>query len=614
MNNLQRFIKIGIYYPDGHSVADQAASSFIKLLDKVAGDDVIFVRFDLTDVAIFIQDIKLDQALPSVRQFHDLLFSIGISTLEMHRDITVDEMRLLLSKLLVLRSEVQRSRDFRTLEITGMPSTVKIRKREFVAGKTGKGADDQVAQETIDHLLFALTTRGLNDEQILSCRRLLESIPDTLQKRQLAGSDLPSVTWDDVEKLLGRVAESIHPSDQGKITSPPASHRNVDALTAILRSLEGSAGGVQSRKAIDLLIHQVKGSSENPHAKDQTVTKPVKSKKRTKMTVNRLNQTMTPLKAVAMPDDLGENSRSEALSVLMQILGKKQRLYTSMSLNDALRDSLRAPLNAHEWHVVVRGTQALIKRLDRERFEAALMMILEILRRSEHANTLIFLRDICRGGTKEDFEVCWPFLVNELFTTGTMREPELFQEICSIAGVFAPQDMHKNLPRVERLDALAKKNIVPVVFSPPPAALHPLFVLLLGSSRSRYICDQLISGLKKNPIGWLDKAVVPLMNAASKPHHQFIIDLLKQKLSDKPDNKLQKKGAAIIVEGLPQIQLEQRGEKWVVDTIRSLGRINVPDGRRVLNEILKSKHYLIVPDWPREARKAAGLSLRRGRR
>ncbi len=615
MNSLQRFIKIGIYYPDGHDVAGQAAGTFLSLLNKIVGKDASSLRFDVTEETIVLQGTELDISLVSVNHFHELLHSLSVATLDMHRDITADELRLFLSRLLSLRVKVQTAHDFHQIKITGMPSTIKIHQKSFSASRStssgqGSGVGDS-SQPTIDNLLSSLTDRGLNSEEVSACRQLLESIPEALEKRQIAESGLPSVTWDDVELLLSRVAKSIHASDgRDKKGEDPGEHQNIDVLTAILKSLEGSVGGQKSQEAVNLLVSQIKGvspHSEDENEKDSKVARPNDT---TGISIKELQDLLSSLKKATFPEDLSESSRSEDLSVLMQMLGQEQSIYAAMRVEEVLRDCLRAPLEAREWRIVVLGTQQLLKALDKEAFEMALMMMLKILRRSEHANTLIFLRDVCQGLIKEEFVSCWPFLVNECFIEGPIENSELFQEICAIVALLSQHEMYINLPRLLRLDALAEKRIAPALFSSLHADLKILFILLFDSPRASYLFEQLIPGLQRHPLGWLDQAVNPLLESTNESHQQFIVELLQQDDPDKPSKSLKRKGAVIVVDKLQDIGPEQRGQEWVVMTIGAMARVKIPEGQSLLKKILKSRRFLIIPEWPRVARRAAREALR----
>ena len=608
MNSLHRFFKIGIYYPDGHTIADQVAASVLSLLRIIAGKKATYLRFVVSENTLSLQSIELDHSLASVKHFHDLLYSLRISILDIHRDITADEFRLFLSRLLFLRTKIQHYSDFQQIEITGMPSTIKISQLTFLASQSAANAEcsGDSSQPTIDYLLSSLVQHGLHEEQVSMCRQLLETIPEALEKRQISESDLPSVTWDDVEKLLRNVAKSIHSEeDQDKDTHLPEQHQNVDALVAILKSIEGTAGGTKSREAVNLLMKVAKGTPPKSLNDKQDIPEVVALNEQPTITIKELYQAIEPLKKISLPVGLGKNSRAEELSVIMQMLGQKHQSNTTLKMQKILRDCLSAPLEPREYRIVVRGMRYLLATLGRKQLEAVLLMFLEILRRSEHTTPLRFLYDVSQELSKEELITCWPFLMNEAFTVGPKADPDLFKEICTINSILTRQDMHSNLAHLESLDGLSKKCIAPAVFSPPPFSLHPLFILLLNSSHAPYIYEQLVLGLTRHNLGWLDQVVMPLLDSTLPSHQQFIIDLFRQETPDKPSEHLKKTGGTIIVDRLLTITSELRNAEWVAGAIAALGTVRIAGAQELLHNILTSKHYMFFYDWPKACRNAA---------
>ncbi len=314
MNNLHRFFKIGIYYPAGHAVADQAAASFIRSLNKIAGKEATHVRFTLSENSLTIQGIEVDISQAAAHYFHNLLYSLSIAGLDIHRDITADELRLFLSRLLFLRTSLQNSRDFKEIKITGLPPTVKAHQLTFLASTSAEGHEGSgdSSQPTIDYLLSSLKQHGLKDEQISVCRQLLDSIPDALQNRQIAESDLPSVTWADVEKLLRSVAQSMDSSGQEGGALQPRHHQNIDVLVAILKSLEGDKKESKSRDAVNLLVTMVKGSQPKPEGGDQEKAKPMRRHDPPGMTLDEFQQALELLKERSLPKNLHGNNRRKS--------------------------------------------------------------------------------------------------------------------------------------------------------------------------------------------------------------------------------------------------------------------------------------------------------------
>ncbi len=612
MNSLQRIFNTGLYYPSGHDVVDLAMGSFLHSLRKILGDNNSFLHFAVTETTLTLQDIELDIQLPSVKTFHKLLHALSITALDIHRDITTNEALLFVRKLISFRARIQNCRNFSELEIIGLPATVKIHQLQFLSTKstaTGDGSGD-ASQPTIDYLLSSLAEHGIQQEQLSICRRLLQSIPAALEKRQPAESNLPSVTWGDVEKLLFGLAETIESSSQNTATSPPLEKQhNIDPLIAILKSLEGTEEATQAREAIDLLIHLTRDSLPQLEQYHSDASIGLRLGDRTGISIKQLKEDLLFQAKHSLPTHLFANDRGEQLSILMLILGRNPPLQVMMRIQEVLRDCLSTALEPREWKIVTGGMSQLVKNLNDDRLHFVFIMFIDFFRRSRYTSSLIFLRDVCQSLTVTEFATCWPFLINELFIQGSQTEPELFRELSAISGRLPHHYMRKKLPYLKRLDALSEKKIVSIFFSPPPPELYPLLVLLLKSSQAAYICEKLIKGLKEQAICWLDKGVIPLLDSRSLSDQRFLLELLRQKNPSNPVQGLKKKGVEIIIERLPEITVEQRKDEWVVDSIAALSHIRLRTARNLLENIIQSRRYLIIPLWPGPARAAARKAL-----
>lgn len=618
MSALQRIFTIGVYYPSQHGVVDQAMSSFLHFFKKILGDKTSFLHFAVSEAMLTIQEIELDMQLPYVKFFHNLLYKLNIISLDIHRAITADEALLFVRKLISFRARIQNCRNFSEIKITDLPETIKIRQLQFLTTQasssyTGDDSGD-ASQPTIDYLLSSLSERGAKKEQLELCRQLLQSIPTALKERPLVEHDLPSVTWDDVEKLLFDLAESIEcASPDPKAGAPLGTHRryyNTDPLIAVLLSLEDSEEKARSKEAINLLIDLTRGAL--PHAENQegNVSIGLRAQDRSDISLEQFRQELVTLEEHSLPKDFFANERSEQLSILMMMIGQNPPLQVMIKVQEALRDCLTGDLEAKEWKIVIAGMSHLVKTLDAERLHFVFVMFLKLLRHSGHASPLLFLRDVCQRLTMTEFAICWPFLINELLVQGPQKDPDVFRELCVVYKDFPQQEMRRKIPQLKLLDALSEKKIAPDIFSPPPPELYPILAVLLRSSQAAYISEKLINGLQEQAVSWLDRAVMPYLDSYSSADQRFLFELFRQANPAKPSQSLKGIGGQIIVERLPALPVEQRAEEWVVDSIEALSRIRVRGAQQLLSNIVQSRNYLVIPEWPRSARAAARKALR----
>ncbi|MDX2472592.1 MAG: hypothetical protein QNL91_02695, partial [Candidatus Krumholzibacteria bacterium] len=60
---------------------------------------------------------------------------------------------------------------------------------------------------------------------------------------------------------------------------------------------------------------------------------------------------------------------------------------------------------------------------------------------------------------------------------------------------------------------------------------------------------------------------------------------------------------------LYRLPAERRGEPWVTEAIRWLGKLGTSKSRTVLKKILNEKKLLVIPAWPAACRDAARDAL-----
>ncbi len=639
MNAMQRVLNVGLYYPIGHTMADQAIGSFLKSVQKTSTqktgrkNSTACLRFGLAEQRFFLQKKELDRKVPAVRTFHDMFSALHITSLDIRCDINADEARNFFQEIIAYHAKVKSCRDFSQMMITGLPEAIKVRQINFTSGASASPSEvsdeedkkykKNSSQPTIEHLLSSLMDRGIQEEMLSICRQLLQSVQQSLEERELNGSGLASVTWEDVEKLLFGLADYIQSSAQTDTEKPLEDRYNIDGLLALLTALDDPKADTQSKqavkKAVKLLVESTKGLG--PDQEDQKNKKKPAENKKSLRPQDRIDTSLEDLKkglqslqslqslqnlqgrgAVSLPL---QNSRREELAVLLLALGTSHQLQTLLNIQQALFNCFRTALEEDEWIILLQGAGQLFKDLEKERLYFVFNLLLQVLRSSPHVSSLTFLRDLCRQLIDDELILFWPLFVNELLVEGGREEPEIFQELSTIAGSFPPEKICRAIPCLKKLDALAERRIAEDIFLSPPDDLHFLFRILLASSQAAYFSTKLIQGLKKHPLSWLDRAVLPCLDTRLQGDQQFIGKLFQQANPAKPNVAFKKEGAAIIVAKLRNLSFEQRREPWVAESIAALSKVHLLEGYSLLVEIAQDKQFLLLAKWPRAARLAA---------
>lgn len=616
MNAMQRVYNISLYYPIGHNMADQAIDSFLSAVKKNVDKKSGYLHFGVTEQVLSLQENELNTKQPAVKTFYNMFSALHIASLDIHRDMNADEARCFFGEIISRNAKVRTCRDFSKMIIRGLPETVQIRQLNFVASDAvdTDGDANDTSQPTLEYLLSSLMERGIPEEMLSICRQLLQSVQDTLEKRQINNSGLASVTWEDVEKLLFGLAEFIQSSFQDESVTPLEERYNIDALIAILTAMDDPCADTQSKqavkKAVNLLVDITKGPVPETEEDVPKEKKSLRPGDRIDISIEELKKELVLLEGEHSATQLFQHNRSEQLSVLMLILGSSLQVRALLDIQQAFSDCFTTVLESDEWHILVQGMRQLFKILDRERLHFILVLLLQALRSSPHTSSLVFIRDICRELTDDELIAFGPFLINELLVEGMEKDPSVFQELSVVAGHLPKQDMRDAFPCLKQLNALAERKIAANIFLSRSPDVYFLFRFLLESSQTTYFCKKLMNGLRKRPLGWLDKAVLPLLDNSSRADQQFIINLFQQDDPAHPGLALKEEGAAIIVERLQKLSLEQRKEQWVTESIAALSRVRVLAAYSLLVEIARDKQFLLIAKWPKPARIAALKALK----
>ncbi len=612
---LERVFKIGVYYPSGHAMCDQAADLFLRALIKVVAKAPA-LRFECGRDTLSVQGFELDPALRGVRGFRELLNEVGVSAIDIDSTVTAADLHRFVMQMLAYRNRIRGAHDFQQVIIEGMPPTVTVEHLEFVARDLdandagGPGGLDS-ANPSLEALLATLLKHGLTPQEMARCRRLLEAVPGYLQANRFDGVALPQVSWLDVEKLLLRAAKQPAGGPDDGSAGQRSPSANLDALAAIFAALGEKEAATDPRQAIDLLVAL---SRRTPPAAEPTATpaaagaapsaaKPAPTEEPSLVELRAAMAACAEM--VCGGPLLGSEHRGELITILVQFLQRDQKPQVQLRIQKQLRDILRTPMQPAERQITVDGVRHLLGLGDPERLHGALRIVLEALRSSEHGLPLGFLCDVVRGRPREDLLALWPFLVNELLLTGGRQHEETFAEACAAVIRPTPAEMEAGLPVLETLESLRDRRCARDVFAPPPTALYPVFATLLHSPHAPFIGDQLLSGLRYKPLSWLSEAVMPLLGRFQPKHRRFLIEILELGDRDEIPAETAESAGKILAEALPRLPRENRREPWVPVAVGAVARLPVPGGAEFLREVQHSRRFLVAHEWPDSCRRAA---------
>ncbi len=610
MNSLQRLFKIGLYYPSGHAILDKATYRFLDMLEKLAGDKRQ-VTIGIFNTTLVVEDIELDKDQPHVRDFNLMLSTLGISAISIDKHISAAEILDFVRKMTAYKGRVQSSRQFIQVDVGGLPPSVTIEQKEFLARAESVTAGDGEAADNLESFVASLADHGLSDEEIHKCRTLLDNLPQQMTRTDIDISDLPYASWDDVARLLARAVRGGNIDKDGRLLA--SSHSNINALAAILKNLELETRDRKSREAINLLISIIKKPLEDTpleSAEKDTLTRrsfPAKPAVDVRQIQNfadkqRLNS-----------DILAKLSRSshdnEILSILIQLCHFEQSLSKQIRMQYLMRETLSKQLSEKTWKILSGGLHAIASSGKQTRLAATLHLVLEPIRRSTHASTLQLFQQIVKLCDREALRLLWPHLVNELLVVGSSRDKIIYHSLCQTAARMPNEHMVAALPQLQGLESFQESKIASDIFHAVSPSCFPLFAFLLKTDIERYVSERVLGGLRRNPRDWLIKGVSPLLDMSQQEHKLFLYSYLRQAFQKTLSAPLKKIAARIITENLPLLSQERRSEQWVEGSIAALGQLPAERSAELLKQIAGGRKLLFIPDWPAPCRSAAEKAL-----
>ena len=616
LESLHRIFKIGIYYPAGHAVLNQAAEQFQRNLTDVV-DTRRSVVVELRGDAILVEQVEIQRLTRAVEEFRKLLNDLGIWTLEIDHGILLAELLQLVKCLLLGRSQLQGKKDFTMGELQDLPASVKIRQKEFMIDESSiivGGGDDDDEGHGLNSVFEILVEQGFERAQIDQCKRFLNSLADKFSGRKLDLRGLPSVTWADVRKLLVKVVTSAYRRNEGGAL---VVQNDLNALSSIFAGLERQAEDRETKETISLLISvfgRFSPSQTQPAAgkgagrlRDEAI--PVMTIEQLQEFVGKNYVHASILERISLGD------RCEELSILLQLLQGQPEEMVLDRIRKNLRSVLALGLSDREIELVANGLAALLNGGVTDTFEETLALVTVMLRSPSLPTSLQFLERLYRKIDPARLDAAWTVIVNELLMVGRDEKGEVFDRLAAIASSLPDEEMRRLWQRLEEMDVFQSKKMATDIFDPAARRSYRLFSFLLNTSMKKAISARVLDALRAHPPDWMIEAVAPLLQPLVPNHMKFLQAylLLARKSNEVPLSMLAMAGN-LVVQHLPEVTDEQKSEPWVLKTIQAMPEMQVEQTRTVLNQIITEKRVMLMPRWPSACRKTANEAMARLKR
>ncbi len=609
-----RLFKIGIYYPLGHVVLDQAAGKFIQQLRETF-PACNTIRLEVEKDRLLLEKMVLPHAAPFIRDLHALLASLGIGTLLIERTISHKQLLQFVRSILAWRVQLQNTGSSLRFKIADLPESIKVTERQYPIDKqTGVVADSEpFDRQKIEEICAVLGKQGLSEVHVRKCRDFLVKLSAQEKEKKIELQGFPNATWLDVQNLLHTAVMSTSSSKSRETVNMV--ERDVNVLTSIFASLARGLDSKKEKETISLLVSHLSGMANSKSWVSEGSQTAMTGLGKTEKPVSEISATALQQfvndnrMASKILENLSTIDRRETLSILFQLLHATEKQKLTERCEQMLATILRSPLSARGWAVLLAGNKHFVDDNTRDRFHKLLRMILVVLRESPSVTSCEFLVDLWNGMPNTLHPLLWPYAVNELLVVGMAREKKHFYELTEIVCHMHPETMKSLRPHLEALDAFRVKKVAPIIFRPSYIYAYPFFAFLFETSLGDLIADNVLAELQNDPQDAFMEAVGPILRVANPDHLQLLGSYLKYAQNEALPAALKTAAGQIILDFLENISEDQKELPWLEKTIRAMAELQIMGTEEFLERISSERRFAVVPAWSRECRKAAEDAL-----
>ncbi len=612
LESLHRIVKIGIYYPAGHKVLENAAEQFQRNISVIA-DINRSANIKLQGEILFVEGYEISTMPHALLEFKQIMQDLGIGAIEIDRVILLPELLQFVRSLLFGRSQLKGIKEFTKAEITSLPPSVRIIQKEFLIDKNAaaSGENNEDAENGLNNVFNILAEQGLEPDKIEQCKKFLNGLSRRLSNRPLNVKGLPAVNWNDVQGLIVKVVSNAYQlsDNSGEVFV----QNELNVLSSIFQGLGKAVKDEESQETISLLVSAFGGNSfkkQNIHDSPEKLKKLRPADPIPHQTIDQLQSfvkdNFVPRKAL---EKINQTDHLEELAILLQLLQFKQNPTVEGKIRQNLRAILTAPLNVRAIDILIMGAKHLAECPDFKQFYDTMQFLSILLRNAKSLSSQQFLAAVCQKISTEAQNILWPILVNEILAAGRFADRKIFSELVLMAAGPGSNKMKERWPDLEALDCFQEKKIASDIFDPELKNAFPLYAFLLETTLKRQIGARILNRLSESPPDWLIEAVAPLIQLSIPQHAKFLQIYLLVAQQENLTANLRIAAGTLTVQQLPEISEQQINEPWVVRTIKALPKMQIGETRKLLERIIGEKRLYIVPRWPPACRKSATVAL-----
>ena len=611
-----RVFKIGIYYPQGHAVLDQAVSRYLQLLRSVFPTSAT-VTLEIEKNQILLEKKVMPEKSASVKDLHKMLVSLGICSIVVEKALGHQQLLQFVRSVLAWRSQLESTKAFIKFNIADLPASIKVTQEQYLVDKNAGPIIGSAGGTTnrVDALCNALTARGLDASEVEQCRKLILDLSSPEKSKESTLNKFPNASWLDVENLLFNIVTAGPSLDAGKAGSNRG--RDVNALASIFEGLGRDLPNPKAKETINLLVSHLSNTaiSQNTAIEKEAAPEEIPGRANEPYIDTTIadikqfvNENKIPIKILG---NLSSTDHSEILSIILQILYFDENKKMVLTCERFLETVIVKALTSREWSVLLAGIQHFAELNNKDRFERLLEVVLHALRISKHLSSIECILDLWAQMPLTHQSLLWPYAVNELLVVGAGEEKEHFAKLTEIVSHMYPERMRGLRSRLENLDAFRERRLAPVIFRSSFLPAYPLFAFLLETTLGTIVARKVIEELQKDPQDPYIEAIAPILKVSTPGHMQLLGLYLAQAQNPPLPTSMRRTAGQIILNFLENIAEEQKELPWLEKTILATAEMQVEGTEAVLERIVGERKFTLLPAWNRNCRRAAEDALHR---
>lgn len=605
---LHRVAKIGNYYPSGHAIVDQAAEAFLVSLGKIAQANSS-VLLEIHEDCLVVDGIKVETNTKSKTELLNILQQAAIGSITISRHASIEDTLEFVRLILVHRAKIKNSSDFSIADLSTMPESFKVRDKQFLVDKTTviHSESEQNTENTMNQLLEALEAQGLSKTQTEQCRTLLNTLHQSYQPVSTPDS-MVKFTWNDVQSLLLNVIQGN--PDQTGDQGYNRVQNDINTLITIFGHLEASTDDKKSRDSLGLLISLVKTKPRPINSKQTSRIQKRDADRAPELSIEEI-QNFVSKRALppAILKKIAKTDSAEEISILLQLLHHDQTHEAVRNINRFFHDIFQKPLTKNEHTALIEGCRQFFTLNLKSRLERVIPPLVLIIRQAANVSSLEFLNQLSKDLSKEQLQLLWSVIVNELLAVGMGEKAKVYMHLMLTCSQLSLQEMGQQREPLELLDCFQKNRTAAALFPGWQRQTNLLFCFLLTTSLKKTIYQAILPVLKKTPPDPLALAVFPFLSS-DENHLQFLQLYFSNNDQLLLTPGIKKLAGNILLAGLSHLSEDQMEEHWVPQAILYCGQTPVDGMKELLERIVSEKKMLIMSLWPQLSRQAAQKALK----